>query len=220
MSNTIVRLLRAFAAVAVVAHLHGCAGGGDGASQARHIELVDAITLEITSDSVDLFPTRPAVSGSGYIAASQILPPGGGVAVFDARGHYLYSVGKQGHGPDEISNLTSAGFGPGDTLWIVDGLLSAHAYSPPPASRYVRSIHFERQLFGDVTRYGIISQAIMRTNLVTPPALTDRNGAEVARFGANHPQSEAHHRQGAVFAVDSANIWSALGDEYAVELVA
>ena len=127
MSNTIVRLLRAFSGVAVVGHLYGCAGGGDGASRASNIELVDAIMLEITSDSVDLFPATPAVSASGYIAASQILPPGGGVAVFDVRGHYLYSVGKQGHGPGEISILTSAGFGPGDTLWIVDGLLSAHA---------------------------------------------------------------------------------------------
>lgn len=183
------------------------------------IDVRPLLTLGNLIDSVDLAEIAPSISRSGYIATQLFAPPSGGVGIFDSQGRYTKSLDRAGGGPGELRNVQSLGFGPGDTLWIVDGILSLHAYSPPPELSYVRTVQTERPVVGDVTSFGVLSRAMVAGNQVIPPTLFNWKGKAVAKFGSERSQIEANARIGAVFPIDSSTAWLASGDQYAADLV-
>lgn len=83
-------------------------------------------------DSIDLLGRPPALSARGFIAVQLLEPPSGGVAVYDAYGAFLKRVARPGGGPGEVRNVLSSGFGPGDTLRVLDQSVKLHAFTPPP----------------------------------------------------------------------------------------
>ena len=176
-------------------------------------------------DSVDLLERVPAISSTGYIAAQLLAPPSGGVGVFDSHGRFVQSIAKAGGGPGELRGVDAAGFGPGDTLWIIDQSRTLHAFTPPPSLTYVRTVHTERPVSGEVTRLGVLTAPAMwgqpkSLPRLLSPALIGWDGTEMARFGAESPWRDAdEHRMGVVYAIDSSRIWWAMRAAYAVDRV-
>lgn len=183
------------------------------------IELSDPVQLSSTGDSVDLFSRTPAVADDGTIAAYEVNPPGGGVALFDSAGHYRQSISRQGRGPGEITQVISMGFGPGDTLWLVDGMFTAHSYLLYPTVRHVRTLSSARPIAGEPTRFGILTTAILTRAGVNAPALTHWTGSTSTSFGVTSPAEDAISLMGPVLIVDSSTIWRASGVDYSLELV-
>jgi hypothetical protein len=176
-------------------------------------------------DSVDLLERVPAISSTGYIAAQLLAPPSGGVGLFDQQGRFVKRIANAGGGPGELRDVSAAGFGPGDTLWIIDQNRTLHAFSPPPTLSYVRTVHVERPMSGEVTRVGLLTYPAMwgqgkSSFRLLPPMLIGWDGTETARFGAEGLWRDADEdRMGMVYAIDSSQIWWAMGNAYAVERV-
>jgi hypothetical protein len=195
---------------------------GDGAKVA--IQLQPRVVLDAAVDSIDLQATSPAISSTGFIAAQLLQPPSGGVGIFDPQGRFIRSVARSGKGPGELSGVVGAGFGPGDTLWVIEPF-TLHAYTPPPHVAYVRTVRSATPMSGRVTPFGVLSYAMvwgqptvaLRT---VPPILTGWGGEEVFRFGSERPQSESEAMMGPVYAVDTSHVWHAAGNAYDVRLVA
>ena len=90
-------------------------------AEKRDAPFIDVRPLtSLAIDSVDLLERVPAISSTGYIAAQLLVPPSGGVGVFDAHGRFVRRIANAGGGPGELRDVSAAGFGPGDTLWIID----------------------------------------------------------------------------------------------------
>jgi hypothetical protein len=197
---------------------------GDGDRAKVAIQLQPRVVLDAAIDSIDLQATSPAISSTGYIAAQLLQPPSGGVGIFDAQGRFIRSVARSGKGPGELSGVVGAGFGPADTLWIIEHF-ALHAYTPPPHLAYVRTVRSATPMSGHVTPFGVLSAASvwgqrgvpLRT---VPPVLTGWGGEEIARFGSERPQSESEAIMGPAFAVDTSHVWHAAGNAYEVRFVA
>jgi hypothetical protein len=76
--------------------------------------------------------------GSVYVSQ----PQENVVKVYDARGRYLRSIGREGSGPGEFDRPSSLGWR-GDTLWVVDTPQTRISLFLPNG-RFVRSISFSR----------------------------------------------------------------------------
>jgi hypothetical protein len=204
----------------VLAAVLGCRDENDATRARVVITLSDSVTITSSGDSVDLQPRVPAISRSGYIAAYREDQPSGGVAVFSASGKFLQLVGQKGGGPGEFREVSAVGFGVADTLWIVDGLFTAHAYAPPPSLVYSRSVKVEEPLLGEPTRDGVLSAAYVRYGKgVIPPALRRWPDFLSVRFGREHAMDAADAMLGAVAPMDSGHIWAARGNAYRIELL-
>jgi len=201
----------------VATGLLGCAVPVD--SPTATIEMSRMATLRGVGDSVDLASGRPAIGLSGFIAAPILDGSSGGVAVFDSAGRYLKSVGRSGGGPGEFTLVTTIGFGPGDSLWVVDGFFRAQVFSPPPELQFVRLVQSDHALAGWVTRYGLLSAGMLVRSGYQPPRLFDWNGTRLAQFGPAQPAGNAEHRMGPIDPVDATRVWAALSNEYVVELL-
>ena len=149
---------------------------------------------------------------------------GGGVWVAaGANGNLRYTIAKQGGGPGEIRQLTSAGFGRGDSIWIVDGMFSAHAFAPPPKREYAASVHFKHAVTGGPTRFGFLSTAMIvggraeKGLRARPPSLTSWNGLQTVSFGVE--KSGSARGLGPIFATDADHIWEANDSAYELKLL-
>ncbi len=181
--------------------------------------VVDSLrVLRGVGDTIDLLSDEPpSISEHGYHAVLLHDPPSGGVAIYDSAGRFLKRVTRRGGGPGEVRNVLSAGFGPGDTLWVLDQPLRLHAYTPPPALEYVRTVQFERITLGRISRFGVLVSGAMRNTAFTPPELIGWDGRLLARFGRAAEMNQADVHMGAVFAIDSTRIWSASSERYEVD---
>lgn len=199
-----------------------CCGSADQSARPV-IELSRPLVLSGIGDSVDLVSRKVVTSSSGFVAAFRDLSPAMGVAVFAPDGHFVNSISRQGGGPGELRAIQSIGFGPGDSLWVVDAMFSAHLFTPPPYVRYVRTVRFAHAVTGGATRFGFISPAIVFGGAKKigglPPILTTLDGRTRKLFGKELTAQEAERRSGPVFAVDSAKLWSAMDDEYTLDLI-
>ena len=151
---------------------------------ARTIELTPRVMIAGVGDSVDLYLTRPVVSARGWVAARRNYPPSDLVAVYDSTGSYVQTIGRAGGGPGELRSLTSFGFGPGDSLWVIDGSMIVHVFEPPPGTRFVRSFRFERPTVADFTPHGILVQPSFSPSArrYVHPRLLSWNGEELSGF--------------------------------------
>jgi hypothetical protein len=209
------RSRRGASLAALLSALMGCSES----NSALTIELVDPIVLSSPDSTIDLLARSPAVSRRGDFIAYAAPWNKSAALLFDARGRYVKTVGRPGRGPGEISSLDAAGFGAGDSIWILDTFVAAHVFSPAPIATYVRSVHLEQRTPGEITPFGFLVPPAMFGSTVHPPTLTDWDGHLTARFGVEHPQSEASYMMGAVFAPDSTAVWSARGTAYELDLV-
>ena len=212
-----VKVVRLSAALLVLA-----CGDGDRATVA--IQLQPLVVLDASVDSIDLQATSPAISGTGYVAAQLLQPPSGGVGIFDANGRFIRRVARSGKGPGEVSGVIGAGFGPGDTLWIIEHF-ALHAYTPPPHLAYVRTVRSAKPIAGRVTPFGVLSVSMVWGNSTVPlhtapPVLTGWSGEEIARFGSERPPSESEAMMGPAVALDTSHVWHAAGNAYEVRFVA
>lgn len=213
---TTAKALRLFG-ILILAQAMGCAGGEREA--AGSIDVGNGMVLS-SVDSVDLLSHPPSIASSGIIAALQDAPPSGAIAMFDAEGRYRYSFGRSGRGPGEISRILSFGFGPADSLWIIDGLYQAKVFTPPPEHRYVRTVQFDAPVAQSlVTARGVLTAPLMFNTTWRPPTLLDWNGKTRVRFGASRTAPDAEQFMGPVAVVDSTRVWAARSHEYAIELV-
>jgi hypothetical protein len=188
----------------------------EGESQ-RAIVANELLTLGRPASHPDLAARVPSISSSWFVAAQTLHVPSGGVAVFDSTGTHVKSISRSGRGPGELSRVTAFGFGSGDTLWIVDGFVRAHAYSPPPALTFVRSVQFESPFVGEVTPYGFLDAPKVWYGRVVPPRLLAWDGRVKAEFGTPESLGIATSKLGAVQVGDSTSVWRASGDSYAVD---
>jgi len=197
---------------------------GDGSRAELAIHLRPRVVLDATVDSIDLQATSPAISSNGYIAAQLLQPPSGGVGIFDPQGRFIRRVARSGKGPGEVSGVVGAGFGKGDTLWIIEHF-ALHAYTPPPHLAYVRTVRSAKPMAGRVTPFGVLSYATVWGNRTVPlhtapPVLTGWSGEEIARFGSERPPSESEAMMGPAVALDTSHVWHAAGNAYEVRFVA
>lgn len=217
--------VRQFAMIRAIRSLAFCIVGvvscvrtvSDSSPEGAPVVLNELVELRGVADSVDLVAQSPVISLSGYVAAQTSRSRGGGVAVFNTRGELVKSIGRFGHGPGEFGGITSIGFGAGDTLWLVDQYFTLHAFTPPPSLEYVRTVVSEHPLSGAITRFGILSNAVLWQQRVAPPTLYDWRGQQRATFGQLQPQATANRLIGAVAVKDSSTIWAASGDAYDVQ---
>lgn len=196
----------------------GCSPANDATSVAE-VHLEPVARLEGVGDSVDLSSMLPAISAGGYIAARREYPPSGLVALFDPSGTYLKSVGTPGRGPGEFEQMSRLGFGPGDSLIVVDNLISAHLFSPPPAAQYVRTIRFQRPMAPGVTSAGLLTEVQLTPAGADPPRRFSWDGSELARYGPEGTGERRDYRMGPVAFVDSTAVWSAYRTEYRIDLL-
>jgi hypothetical protein len=182
-------------------------------------------TIGSAGDSVDLnaYP-RPVLSADGrFILATRIELPASLVAMQDSAGRYLGTVGRAGRGPGEISDLTSFGFGPGDSLWVVDGLMQAHLYAPAPAATYVRTVRFDRLSPAAVDPQGFVVRSIVigdrSGTTLQEPRLVGFDGKVQATYGPSLVGQNSNAHMGVVDVVDGTSAWVARSGEYALELL-
>ena len=200
----------------VVAVLTACDGSRTDREQPV-IRTTDWLVLGAADDSLDLAGVAPAIATSGHVAVHLVSPPSGGVGIYESTGRLLRVIRGSGGGPGELRDVNAIGFGPGDSLWVVDGTWSPHVYRPAPTLTNVRTVHAERPISGSVTAFGILSPAVVWNTKLLPPELIGWDGKVRARFGSDRPIAESEDRMGAVLAVDSAHIWMARGNAYVLD---
>jgi len=196
----------------------GCVGG-DGSGV---IELTPKVLIAGVGDSVDLSRFCPRVSERGWVAAQRVEPPSDAVAIFDSVGKYYHTIGRAGGGPGEFRSVTAFGFGPGDSLWVIDSHLIAHIFEPPPGTRFVRSFRFERFFSGEIVSRGML---ILPSYFGNPlryvhPRLLSWDGTEVSRFIMPDSGSLREPEMGSVTLVGTDLLWMALERKYELLLLA
>lgn len=198
-----------------------CACGPSDAKDAPTHEIVRTpmITLEGVGDSIDLAFGSPAIASTGLIVSPLNLPPSGAVGVFDSTGRFLQRIGRAGGGPGEFRDVQSVGFGPGDSLWVVDRMFAAHLFTPLPAGEYVRTVRLERANTGRVTPYGFLSAGVVTNTGFGAPHLATWDGTLRAEFGATAPAADMDDRMGAPALRDSAHAWVGYAKRYVIELL-
>lgn len=198
----------------------GCAGGNDSSASTATIQLSTVVTLRGLDDSIDLDLGLPAISGGGLIAAPLLYQPSGAVGLYDSSGTFLRRIGRSGGGPGEFRRVQSVGFGPGDSLWVVDQMFFAHLFSPGADAQFVRTVRLARANTGALTSEGILSRGIVTsTEGLNAPHLTGWSGERRAEYGALEPAADMHDRMGALALVDSSLVWLARSRVYQLELL-
>jgi hypothetical protein len=198
----------------------------DGSSEASAtIELSTVATLRGLDDSIDLALGRPAISAAGLIAAPLLHQPSGAVGLYDTAGTFIRRVGRTGGGPGEFRHVQSVGFGPGDSLWVVDQMFLAHVFSPGADPQFVRTIRLARPSTGDVTREGLLSRGIVTSGIASSknglnaPNLLGWRGERRAEYGALEPPDDMHERMGPLALLDTTRVWLARTRSYELELL-
>lgn len=190
------------------------------------IELEQLATITGIGDTVD-FIGRPAPASSNdgrFMAVARMETRTSLVALLDSSGRYLKTVGRVGSGPGEYSRLASFGFGPGDSLWIADGMVQAHLFTPAPEARYVRTVRFERMIQPIITTSGFVAMPVFSVDRngnarLDGARLFSFGGAQVATYGPSLEGENPDVRMGAVGFVDSAQVWAAWRGVYTVDLL-
>ncbi len=188
--------------------------------QSRPLRVITLDSLSVVrgvGDSIDLLGRRPALSAQGFIAVQLMEPPSGGVAVYDSAGGLIKRVTRPGGGPGEVRNVLSAGFGPGDTLWVLDQYVKLHVFTPPPDLSFVRTVSLARPVEASITQAGIVVPGLRRNNKYSPPELRGWDGSVQAQFGSTAGLAPEQIHMGAVHLVDSSRLWSASTELYAID---
>ncbi len=207
------------AALAGVSLLSAACGPADG-GPTHEIELEHVLTLEGVGDSIDLSTTMPARSRNGFIAIVLDDAPSNAVGLYDSTGRFVRRFGRSGRGPGEFRAAQQVGFGPGDSLWVLDQAFLAHVFSPPPASEYVRTIQPGRPLVGRITPWGILSAGVFTSpGGLRHPHVMGFDGQLRWEFGADVPPKDIHDRMASPGMRDSAHVWVAHAKAYILELL-
>jgi hypothetical protein len=103
----------------------------------------DTLTVAPTGDTLDFGPMAgPAISAAGYIVVSSVQAKGGQqLALYDSVGQLIKLFTPRGEGPGETRQSGAPRFGPGDTLYVLDGWVQ-NVFTPPPELRFVRRFAF------------------------------------------------------------------------------
>lgn len=206
--------VRLLAVVVGAVALYACSGD----APTSEIVLAEAVQLRRPSEETDLRPVVPSRS-DGWYATLSMAPPGGGVAVFDSAGVFVRELRAQGRGPGEFERLRTAGFGPGDSLWVTESF-RAHLFTPPPALEFVRSIQFAQPVTGAVLPLGFVSRAVFTSaDGMLPPSLRAWDGTVIARFGLSGKVEDIDAEMGPLRPVDASRAWKADGKSYVVSLL-
>lgn len=207
--------MRLAATALVFATISACSGGD---ASVPNIILTEVAQLARPSEETDLRPHVPART-AGWFATLSMAPPGGGVAVFDSAGGFVRELRAQGRGPGEFERLRTAGFGPGDSLWVTESF-RAHLFTPPPALEFVRSIQFAQPVTGAVLPLGFVSRAVFTSaDGMLPPSLRAWDGTVIARFGLSGKVEDIDAEMGPLRPVDTSRAWKADGKSYVVSLL-
>lgn len=213
------RILPLGLALSLTALLTACGSGDAGDALTSDIVRTPMVTLDGVGDSIDLAFGSPAISSSGLIVAPLDDPPSGAIGVFDSTGRFVRRIGRAGGGPGEFRDVESVGFGPGDSIWVVDRLFAAHLFTPLPAGEYVRTVRLERANTGRVTPYGFLSAGVYTNSGFGTPHLAAWDGTLRAEFGAAAPAADMHDRMGPPALRDSAHAWVGFAKRYIIELL-
>lgn len=179
------------------------------------LELRPSVTLSVPTDASDLEGTAPARSAAGYYAAQTLAGRGGGVAVFDSTGTLIAELKAQGRGPGEFSDVQAVGFGPGDTLWVVE-FTRAHAFTPAPDLQFVRMVNFGAATSSVVTPRGFLSRGLFTGEGIQAPTLRDWDGSVVARFTLPSEIAKLEAQMGPVALAADGALWFGHGERYEV----
>lgn len=181
------------------------------------LELRTVATLT-SGDSVLLAASLPAIDSRGGFAALLQLPEGA-VGLFDSTGAFRATVGRRGTGPGEFRSATSVGFGPGDSLWVIDRNRWAHLFEVQASPQFVRTIALTQPSTGEVTRYGFLSRGIVGTQGLRGPHLARWDGALKTEFGQHASVQRMGDRMQPVALLDSVRLWTVREGAYAFELL-
>lgn len=179
------------------------------------LELRPSVTLSVPTDASDLEGTAPARSSAGFYAAQTLAGRGGGIAVFDSTGTLIRELNAQGRGPGEFTDVQSVGFGPGDTLWVVE-ITRAHAFTPAPDLQFVRMVNFESATSSTVTPRGFLSRGLFTGEGIQAPSLRDWDGRVVARFTLPSEIAKMEAQMGPVALAADGALWFGHGERYEV----
>lgn len=180
------------------------------------IVLQPAVRLQSPVPTLDLGRRTPVVSSAGFIAAFLLNPPSGGVAVFDSAGELAQIISRRGWGPGEFGQVVSIGFGPGDSLIVIDGYFRFHLFAPPPDLHFVRTVATARPVAGSPTSWGILSPGMVQNDDLLSPTLVGWDGQVLRTYGPKQDRSSSSSAMGAVEAIAIDQIWRASGDQYAI----
>lgn len=185
------------------------------------IDLTPGVLIAGVGDSVDLSRLCPRVSETGWIAAQRVEPPSDVIAIYDSDGKYVHTIGRAGGGPGEFRSVTAFGFGPGDSLWVIDSHLAASIFEPPPGTRFVRSFRFERFFSGEIVSLGMLSRPSYFGSPLryVHPRVLSWDGTEVSRFTMPDSGSLSEPQMGPVALVGTDLLWIANERRYELLLL-
>lgn len=179
------------------------------------VTLEESVLLAAPAGATDLKGDGVARATSGAYATITLAGRGGGVAVFDSAGGFVKELGQQGRGPGEFSDIRSVGFGPGDTLWVVE-IFRAHAFTPPPELRFVREVNFGAPAVATVTANGFLSQGVVTSAGLQSPTLRGWDGSVTRQFTMPSAISGMEAGMGPVALAGADAIWIGHGERYEV----
>lgn len=147
------------------------------------------------------------------------------VIVFDANGRYLTAIGRRGQGPGEIAapGIAHLSVGPGDTLFVMHGVVFVSVYTPE--LKFVRTT---RVPYGTVTRFAAVDAGFLIAGVFRDSAhfgrpyhFLDKSGAIVRSFGDQKVATVAYTSETAqrmdlppdpfVLSGDRKSIWAVAG---------
>jgi hypothetical protein len=197
----------------------GCGPGDTDATPTHEVVLQPLALLAGVGDSIDIGQGVPAIDSHGYIAVLLDYPPSGAVGIYDSTGRFVQRIGRSGGGPGEFLAIQGIGFGPGDSLIVIDQMRRGHVFTPAPTWEYVRSFVFERPNTGIVTPSGILSAGVVTSAGAALAHLADWAGQFVREFGASVPADDKNDRMKPPGFADSAHVWMPHANEYVLELL-
>jgi hypothetical protein len=201
------------AAIAIQA---SCGGNDNQGRITGRIVLERGTVLARSGDTVDVTDNTALVAaGGGGFVAYRVASTAGSIASYDSSGRLRKLVGPKGSGPGEFEDITSAGVGPGDSLFVGDmssGRISVLA--PPPDLHFVRAFAAEAQetSFKGTPEGRLSGPSIGRAG-PEPLRLTTWDG-RTTDVAADVPMTRA----GAVAATPTGEIWLADRLEYELTL--
>ncbi len=208
--------LRALLQVTAVLSAVACNSAVDDADRASRARAVATTLLVAANDAADVLSVPPTRSSNGIWV----------VAMETSRGFAIRLVTppemsepealqiRRGDGPGEARELRGMSFGPGDTLWLLDGALRLHALSPPPDMHYVRTSVLPHPTSAVLTERGALSAPLRFNDSLVPPELVRYSG-EAVRFGVAQ-KFDLSSRFGAVAISSFGGLW--LGDAHSYQV--
>jgi hypothetical protein len=189
---------------------------GQGAPPA--IELKRGVLIRSSGDTLDPGSDPMERSATGYFAVRRQLPPTDAIAIFDSGGALVRPVGRRGAGPGEFdSRVEGFGFGPGDSLWVIDGGRRIHVFSPPPAATFVRTLSRPDHLHA-VSTFGLVGGAGLTRAGIVPPKLLEWSASEPRQFSLPaSPGAELY--ASTIFFRNATELWLGREWNYQLELL-